>query len=78
MIEIWAPRWKTKEVLIACHKVSRGINRIKFTKVEAYKNKYYDIDSKEITSCPIESNGRIDCYVVPLSKLKVATDEEPQ
>ena len=73
MIEIWQPKWKTHEVLIACHKVSRGKNLIKFTKVKAYPD-IYELDGDAIMSCPVQSNGRIDCYAVPLYMLKVAKD----
>lgn len=71
MIEIWEPRWKDRVVLIACHKVSRGKNLIKFTKAKSLPY-VYELDGNDIMDCPVVSNGRIDCYAVPLSFLKIA------
>ena len=74
MIEIWEPRWKDRVVLIACHKVSRGKNLVRFTKTKSLPY-LYELDGNDIMSCPVVSNGRIDCYAVPLSYLKIARIE---
>ena len=71
MIEIWEPRWRDRKVLIACHKISTGRNLIRFTKAKSLPY-IYEVDGKEVMSCPVETNGRIDCYSVPLAFLKVA------
>jgi hypothetical protein len=71
MIEVWEPKWKTREVLIACHKVSRGRNLIKFTKTKSLPY-VYELDGDDIMDCPVVSNGRIECYAVPISYLKIA------
>lgn len=64
-IEIFAPKFKTKEVLIAPYRVASGINRIVFTKtwqgVELY------MDGERIKSYPIQSNGTIDVHAVPIA-----------
>lgn len=73
MIEIWEPKWKTREVLIACHKVSsHGKNYIRFTKCKSLPY-VYEIDAEDITSCPVINNGRIECFAVPLSMLRIST-----
>ena len=71
MIEVWNPKWKTHEVLIACHKVSRGMNHIRFTKCKALPY-VYEVSYEDIIDCPIINNGKIDCYAVPLALLKVS------
>jgi len=70
MIEIWNPKWKTREVLIACHKVSKGQNLIRFTKCNALKG-IYEASGADIMRCPIVNNGKLDCYAVPLAMLNV-------
>ena len=68
-IEIKAPRYHDRTVLIAKHKV--GINNeIVFTEAPSLIETY-TISGKEVEKCPVESNGTIDCYAVPLDKLKI-------
>jgi len=67
MIEIFAPRWHDRKVLIAKYKVHPGINQIKFTKAKCLKDRVCELDASVITKYPIESNGSIDCFAVPLS-----------
>lgn len=68
-IEIWAPKYSTREVLIARHKVGTH-NRLTFTKASAYPDVYY-LSGETIKKCPITTNGKIDCYAVPLGELEV-------
>jgi len=65
MINIWNPRWHDRKVLIAKYKVKPGTNEIIFTKAKTLKGKY-TLSGEEISKFPIETNGTIDCYVVPL------------
>ncbi len=69
MLEIWQPRWNDRKVLIAKYKVCNGTNEIIFTK-GTLKGKKFKINSLEIAKCPVESNGTIDCFAVPLDKLE--------
>lgn len=69
MIEIWSPRYYDRKVLIAKYKVVPGANQIKFTKAKCLKDKVFTIDGKDITKYPIETNGTIPCYVVPLDTI---------
>jgi len=68
MITIWEPRWHDRVVLIAKHKVSGGLNKIKFTK-GSLAGKVYEAEGSMIRKCPQDSNGKITCYAVPLDKL---------
>ena len=67
IIEIWQPRYRDRVCLVAKYKVSRGANRIRFTKAKEYAGMEFEVDFENIVSCPVESNGRIDCYAVPLA-----------
>jgi hypothetical protein len=69
-IEIWQPRWKDRTVLIAKYKV-QSQNQIIFTKAKTLQDKEYYISADELKKYPIENNGKIDCYVVPLDKLNI-------
>ena len=70
VIEIWQPRYKDRTVLIATTKVVKGENRIVFTKAPQFKDMVFVCDGDVIKNCPLDSNGKIDCYAVPLSKLE--------
>ena len=65
---IWEPRWHDRVVLLAKHKVHGGTNVIQFTK-GSLKGKVYTMGGEDITQCPLESNGKIPCYAVPLDSL---------
>lgn len=64
-IEIFAPRFHDMKVLIAPYKVQPGINRIIFTKT--WRDKVLLMDGAKIKSYPMESNGTIGCYCVPVA-----------
>ena len=63
-IEIWAPRFSTQDVLIAPYHVQPGVNRIIFTKT--WKDKVLLMTGEQIKSYPMQSNGKIGCYAVPV------------
>ena len=67
-IEIWQPRWHDRVVLIATHKV-RENNTIVFTKTKAYEGQEFHISGAEIRKHDKDTNGKIDCYAVPLNKI---------
>jgi hypothetical protein len=73
-IEIFQPRWHDRKVLIACHKVGVD-NEIVFTKAPTLPG-VYTIKGSEVEQCPKESNGVINCYAVPLDKLRRKDGEE--
>lgn len=68
-IEIWQPRWHDRKVLIAKHKVATH-NKIVFTKSPTMKGEYY-ASKDTITKYPTESNGKIECYAVPVGELEI-------
>jgi hypothetical protein len=67
-IEIYQPRWKDRTVLIATYKVGEH-NEIVFTKTKSLPDTYY-ISGEVAKSYPIQTNGTISCYAVPLSALE--------
>ena len=72
-IEIFAPRWRDRKVLIAKYKVSNGDIHVKFTKAGSWNGVYF-IAVNDIKQCSIDTNGTIDCYAVPLSMLEKVSD----
>ena len=71
MIKIWNPRWKDRMVLVAKYKVVSGINKIMFTKSKCLKDKVYTLSGAAIKKFPLETNGKISCYAVPLDSFEV-------
>lgn len=69
MIEIWQPRWHDRKVLIAKYKVMRGINKIVFTKAKCLKGKVFEVEGSLIVKHPLETNGAIQCYAMPLEEV---------
>jgi len=76
MIAIWEPRWHDRKVLIAKYKVKTGENDLIFTKAKCLQGKTYKVHSRDIVDCPIETNGTIPCYAVPLSVVLGETKEK--
>lgn len=64
---IWQPRWHDSVVLIAKFKV-REQNEIVFTKAPSLPGSY-QLSGEAIRKCPLDTNGRVDCYAVPLDLL---------
>jgi hypothetical protein len=74
IIDIWAPKYSTKQCLIACYKVIKGQNvKIRFTRANHLKGILYEVDYEKVVNSPIVTNGKIDCYAVSMSDL-VAID----
>jgi len=68
MIKIWSPRWHDRKALIAKYKVKDN-NEIIFTKAKSLEGRVFKISGEEIRRYPLESNGKIPCYAVPMEKL---------
>lgn len=66
-IEIWQPRYHDRTVLIATYKVKQD-NVIIFTKAKHLPDEYY-LSGETIKKYPVETNGTISCYVVPMKEL---------
>lgn len=69
MIEIWQPRWKDKTVLLAAYKVKGDVTEVIFTKTPSLANKVFKVKSGVVKQCPLESNGKLMCYAVPLDMI---------
>jgi len=68
------PKWSTKEVLIDKDAVDVGEENVivRFTNHSArQKYGWFHLTKSVIQKCPIQPNGRIKVYVVPLSKRKL-------
>lgn len=74
VIEIWKPRWKDRTVLIACHRVRDGENLVRFTKTKSLPG-LYSVPCSSVRNSPRCSNGRVECYAVPLAELKTVEEE---
>jgi hypothetical protein len=68
-IEIWAPRYKDRVVLLAAHKIGDR-NKVVFTKAKHMGTDPYFISGAEVKKYKKETNGRIECYAVPLDKFE--------
>jgi hypothetical protein len=69
LIDIWTPRYKDRVVLIASYKVKEN-NKIIFTKAKHLAGKQFFMKGSKIKSYPLDSNGRLTCYAVPLDDLE--------
>jgi hypothetical protein len=65
MLVIRQPRWHDRKVLIAKYKV-KDDNLLTFTETKQLADKVFKIKGAVIKKYPLESNGVIDCYAVPL------------
>ena len=66
--EIRNPRWKDRTVLLAKYKVGMH-NEVIFTHAKSMPGSYY-ISGSEAKNYPINSNGKIDCYAIPMNALE--------
>lgn len=67
-IQIWSPRYHDQKVLINPAKV--GVhNKVVFTKAPSLPGTYY-LSGATIRKFKKESNGTMQCYVVPVSELR--------
>lgn len=79
VLDIWMPRYSSaytetgeRVALLACYKVDHGHPWIvvEFTKAKHLIGQRYCISREEARRCPVDSNGKIACYAVPMSKLQ--------
>lgn len=77
-IQIWQPRYKDNVCLIATYNVMAGDNIVYFTKAKHLEGKKYYISGDDIKNCPLDTNGKIECYAVPMSKLQLVKDVEKE
>jgi len=67
-IDIWEPRWYDRTVLIKCVRVKDGDNVVTFSRTPSLPGRYH-VEGRLVRSCPVGSNGKVPCYVVPLADL---------
>lgn len=70
LFTIWQPRWKDRKVLLASYKVGTH-NEILFTKAPSLGEEPYYVSGKVVREYPLETNGKISCYAVPIDKLEI-------
>jgi hypothetical protein len=75
-LDVWWPRYSDqygdtgeKVALLACYKVDAGspVIIVDFTKAKHLKGQRYAIKRSDVVSYPLDSNGKIPCYAVPMS-----------
>lgn len=75
-LNIWAPRYssaytETEErvALLAKYKVDAGspVIIVNFTKAKHLEGQRYCIKKTDAQQYPIDTNGKIECYAVPMS-----------
>jgi len=69
LIDIWSPRYKDRKVLIASYKV-KEMNKIIFSKAKHLAGHEYYMSGSKIRQYPVDTNGKITCYAVPLDDLE--------
>jgi hypothetical protein len=76
-MEIWAPRYSSaytetgeRVALLAKYKVDKStpIIRVEFTKAKHLVGQRFAIARDKVWKCPIDTNGKIPCYAVPMSE----------
>lgn len=67
LLKIWQPRWKDRVVLLAKYKVGTH-NTITF-KSKSLPGEYY-ISGAKANSFPLDTNGKLACYAIPLDELE--------
>ena len=73
VIEIWQPHYLTNSVYIAKYKVKKakdGIIRLQFTRDANLLGKVFEVDCATVENYSIVTNGKIDCYDVPMRELR--------
>ena len=70
--DIWQPRWHDRKVLIAKHKVVSNVTThvIQFSKAPTLPHEYH-IPTAQLSKYPVETNGTVPCYCVPLNDFEV-------
>lgn len=74
--DIWQPRWHDRKVLIAKHRVAVNAitHVIMFSKSPTLKDEYHILTS-QLVKYPVETNGTVQCYAVPLNDFEVIRHE---
>lgn len=68
VLDIWSPRWKDRTVMLAKYKIGTH-NAITFSKTKTMPGRYY-ISGAKAKQFPLETNGKLECYCVPIDELE--------
>lgn len=78
-LDIWAPRYSDahtnldeRVALLAQYKVAQSspVIIVNFTKAKHLAGQRFCIKKEDVLRCPVDSNGKIPCYAVPMSKFE--------
>lgn len=78
-LDIWTPRYSDqyknggeRVALLACYKITHATPWviIDFSKAKHLKYQRFCVKRSTVTSCQVDSNGKIPCYAVPMSLLE--------
>ena len=77
-LQIWFPKYSSayttgeRVALLAVYKVEQAspVIIVEFTKADHLKGQRFCIKREDAMKCPVDSNGKIACYAVPMSKLE--------
>ena len=76
IIEVWKPKYSTREVLVATHRIVTGDNYVKITKDSAYKNTLLKFNSEMSKKYPTQKNGRGTVVVIPLRDFEIINENQ--
>lgn len=79
-VVIWSRRYHDNTVLVRTDKVTYGgYLYIAFAVDRQMQGQYYRVDCNRVKSeCERASNGRIECFVIPVGMLEVMGGEIPE
>lgn len=71
-LQIWSPRYHDGVVLISQFKTHHAspVILVEFTKAKSLKGQRFCIKRETVEHCPVETNGKIECYAVPMDLLE--------
>lgn len=69
LLAIRQPRYKDRTVLLAKYKIGTH-NEIMFTQAKHLAGLHFYISGEKARSYPTTSNGKLECYVIPLDDLE--------
>jgi hypothetical protein len=78
-LDIWAPRYSDaytdtdeRVALLAQYKVANAspVIIVNFTKAKHLEGQRFCIKKEDVMRCKLDTNGKIPCYAVPMSKFE--------
>lgn len=75
ILEIFRPKYSTREILVSPRKVKDGENYVRITKDKNYKNKLLKFNSEIMDNYPCQPNGRGEVVCIPISEFEIINEE---